>query len=119
MERNATPDRALVHTHVPRAVRDELRQVAQVNHRTLARQASGLPERRYRPHHTVLVEESAMHAIHMEVGSGLEAGGVLIGERTVDGTFLITDASGPAAGSPRTSNAIRHDLRYYGRFASS
>ena len=36
MERNGTTERALVHAHVPRAVRDELRQVAQVNHRSLA-----------------------------------------------------------------------------------
>jgi Arc-like DNA binding domain len=36
MERNSTTDRALVHTHVPRAVREELRQVAQTNHRSLA-----------------------------------------------------------------------------------
>jgi Arc-like DNA binding domain len=36
MEKNSTAERALVHTHVPRAVRDELRSVARENHRSLA-----------------------------------------------------------------------------------
>lgn len=36
MEKNATADRAQVHTFVDRTVRDELRQVAQENHRSLA-----------------------------------------------------------------------------------
>ena len=36
MEKGGTTERALVHTHVPTAVRDELRQVAQSNHRSIA-----------------------------------------------------------------------------------
>ena len=36
METKSTAGRALVHTHVPVAVREELRQVAQTNHRSLA-----------------------------------------------------------------------------------
>lgn len=36
MAKNGTTDRALVHTHVPKPVRDELRQVALANHRSLA-----------------------------------------------------------------------------------
>ena len=36
MQKNTTADRALVHTHVPAQVREELRQVALSNHRSLA-----------------------------------------------------------------------------------
>ena len=36
MEKPGTAERALVHTHVPRSVRDELRQVALSNHRSIA-----------------------------------------------------------------------------------
>jgi integrative and conjugative element protein (TIGR02256 family) len=61
---------------------------------------------------TVAIAERAMRAISEEVGSGLEAGGVLIGERGADGSFLIHDASGPG-GSLRTSGAIRHDFNHY------
>ncbi len=36
MEKNVTADRALVHTHVPAQVREELRQVALANHRSMS-----------------------------------------------------------------------------------
>jgi hypothetical protein len=36
MEKTGTTERALVHTHVPTHVRDELRQVALSNHRSMA-----------------------------------------------------------------------------------
>jgi integrative and conjugative element protein (TIGR02256 family) len=84
----------------------------------VSRRAAGMPELRHRPHHTVAISRAAWDAIGREIGDGLESGGVLLGERAPDGSFLISDASGPGEGAARTSHAIRHDLDRYRRIAA-
>ena len=79
---------------------------------------AGLPEMRHAAKHTVAVNEWAYRAINMEIGSGLETGGVLLGTRDPDGTFLVSQASGPG-GSLMSSYAIRHDVDHYARFEAS
>ena len=69
---------------------------------------------RYAAKHTVALDWWAYEAIDMEIGDGLESGGVLLGTRAADGSFRVTDSSGPG-GSLRAPHAIRHDRAYYAR----
>src|SRR5438034_3477467 len=77
------------------------------------RSRQALPERRHRTHHAVAFNRYAWDDISTEVGDGLESGGVLIGTRAPDGSFLVSAASGPGDGAARCAYAIRHDLDRY------
>jgi integrative and conjugative element protein (TIGR02256 family) len=85
----------------------------------LRSRTSGLPKVTSLCRYDVRVVARAWRAIDSEIADGLESGGVLIGSRADDGSFVVSDASGPAADSLRTSNMIRHDTRYYARWAEA
>jgi hypothetical protein len=77
------------------------------------------PEVRKRACHDVAVTRRVWNAINEHVGSGLEAGGALLGERAEDGSFLLHDACGPGDNAARTSSEILHDEARYETIAAA
>jgi hypothetical protein len=67
--------------------------------------AFGLPELRHAPRHTVAIDAYVWGAINMEIGSGLEAGGVLLGTRAPMGRSLLAKRQARAGRSGRPTRS--------------
>jgi proteasome lid subunit RPN8/RPN11 len=77
-----------------------------------------LPMLKHAPNHTITIDEWGWRAIDGHLDGSIESGGVLLGERLNDGSFVIRDASGPNS-DERGSYWIHHSLDYYRRFADA